>query len=302
MKLNGLIPAIVTPLKKGGAVDEAALRRYLQWLLPQGPCALAINTDAGEGPHLLPDEKLRIISLVKRETKGRIPVISGIAGANTAATLAWGKKAKALGADAWLVFPLGAYRGAAGKDPVIIAYHQAVAKLGLPMVLFQLQAELGGVEYPRETLRELVKIPQVVAIKEATFDISKYIQTVEFLRSLPKRIDILTGNDNFILESFVLGGDGALIGFGAVLAAEQVKMIKAAQRGDWQSAFSLYARINPVAQMAFAPPVRDYRARLKEILRLQGVLPRAGVRAPLMDLGAAGRKRVKACLKAQGWL
>jgi 4-hydroxy-tetrahydrodipicolinate synthase len=298
LNLKGLIPAIVTPMKTDGSVDESALKKYLKWLLPQGPVALALNTDAGEGPHLLPQEKLRILEVTRGEVAGQVPLICGLAGANTDAALDFGKKAKALGADGWLVFPLTAYRGAKGKDPVILEYHRRVAGLRLPMVLFQLQADLGGVEYPFETLRELVKLPEAVAIKEATFDISKYQATVDFLRGLPRRIDILTGNDNFILESFVRGGDGALIGFGAVLVQEQVRMIQAAQAKDWNLAFRIYEKVDPVAQMAFAPPVRNYRARLKEILRLQGVLPSAHVRQPLLGLDPQERKVVKKVLEA----
>src|SRR4051812_23617661 len=156
MNLKGLIPAIVTPMASDGAVDHKALKNYLKWLLPQGPVALALNTDAGEGPHLLPQEKLDILELVAGEVAGQVPLICGLAGANTAATLEWGKKAKKLGADAWLLFPLAAYRGAKGKDPVIIEYHRQVASLRVPIVLFQLQNELGGIEYPMETLAELV--------------------------------------------------------------------------------------------------------------------------------------------------
>jgi 4-hydroxy-tetrahydrodipicolinate synthase len=302
MKLNGIVPAIVTPMKKDGSVDEKALKSYLKWLLPQGAVALAVNTDAGEGPHLTPDEKLRILKITVSEVAGQIPVICGLAGVNTAAALAFGKKAKSLGASGWLVFPLPAFRGAKGKDAVVINYHKKVASLGLPMVLFQLQAELGGVEFPPELIAELVKIPESIAIKEATFDAFKYQQTVTLLKGLPKQIAILTGNDNFILESFQLGGDGALIGFGAVALSEQVQMVRAFQRGDMPRANALYARLNPLAQMAFASPVRNYRGRLKEILRLQGVLPNAHVREPLLPLDSKEKATVKSVAKKFGFL
>src|SRR6266487_4041444 len=104
MDLKGLIPAIVTPMRADGSVDENSLKKYLKWIVPQGPVALAINTDAGEGPHLLPAEKLRILQVVRGELAGQIPVICGLAGANTDAAMDFGRKAKALGADAWLLF------------------------------------------------------------------------------------------------------------------------------------------------------------------------------------------------------
>lgn len=293
MDLRGIIPALITPMKADYNLDEKAFRNYLKWILPQGPVALAVNTDAGEGPLMLPDEKLRLLEVTVAEVGGAIPVICGLGGANTAAMMDFGRKAKKRGADGWLLFPQTSFRGAVGKDPVVLEYHKKAASLGLPIVLFQLQADLGGVELPLATLEALVRIPEVIAIKEATFDAFKYQQTLTFLRGLPKQIQILTGNDNFILESFLMGGDGALIGFGALETKAQVKMVKAVQAGNIPEAMRLYERLNPLAQACFAQPTRDYRARMKEVLRLQGVIPSSRVRPPLLPLSAAEKAGLK---------
>jgi len=301
MNWNGLIPAMVTPMKEGGAVDEAALAKYVKWLLPQGPVALAVNTDAGEGPLLLPEERLRVLEVVAGEVAGHVPVVCGLGGVSSGAALEFGKSAKARGAAAWLVFPHGAFRGARGEDPVIIEYHHRVAALGLPIIVFQLQPELGGAEYPLETLARLTEIPEVEAIKEATFDAFRYRTTAAFLRGLPRRIAILTGNDNFILESFLMDADGALIGFGAVATREQAEMIRAVKSRDFTGAFALYSRLNPLAQAVFAPPVRDYRARLKEVLRLQGIIPAGHVRPPLLPLSRAETDGIRNVLSAHAF-
>ena len=79
--------------------------------------------------------------------------------------------------------------------------------------------------FSRETLLRLIEIPNVVAIKEASFDAVNFVETRRILDEAPRRIQLLTGNDNFILESFVLGGEGALIGFGTIAIAEQIEMI-----------------------------------------------------------------------------
>ncbi len=296
--LEGLIPAVVTPMTDEYAVDEAALRRYLGWIAEQGPSAIAINTDAGEGPHMASDEKRRNLVLAREILGHRIPIVAGLGAPNTRLALDAAKEAHDAGASALLVFPLTAFRGARGADPVIIGYHEAVARVGLPIILFQLQPALGGTEYPPETLERLVEIDQVVAIKEATFDAVRYVETVALLRSLPKRIAILTGNDNFILESFVLGGDGALIGFGAVATREQAELIAAAKRGDWPAAFKIYDRLQPLIRTCFAQPVRDYRARIKEALVVQGILPSAVVRPPLLPLDDATRRQVREAVDA----
>lgn len=300
--LHGLIPAIVTPMTDNYGVDEPALRRYLHWLAEQGPSAIAINTDAGEGPHLTAQEKRRNLSIAHEVLGDRVPIIAGLGAPNTRLAVDAAREARDAGASGLLVFPQTAFRGARGADPVIVAYHEAVARVGLPMIIFQLQPTLGGTEYPPETLARLVEIDEVVAIKEATFDAVKYVETVTLLSGLPRRIAILTGNDNFILESFVLGADGALIGMGAVATREQADMIAAARRGDWPAAFRIYERLKPLIRACFEPPVRDYRARIKEALVVQGVLPSSVVRPPLLPLDAAARQRVRDAVEAAGLL
>jgi len=300
--LAGLVPAIVTPMNDDFTVDFAALERYVEWVVAQGPAAIAVNTDAGEGPHLSREEKRRILAAVVGWVGGRVPVVSGVGAPATADAVELAGEARDLGADAILCFPITAFRGATGKDPVIIAYHEALASVGVPMILFTLQPDLGGVDYPPETLAELVRLDPVVAIKEATFDALAFQRTKALLHSLEKRITLLTGNDNFILESFILGADGALIGFGAIATEMQVKMIAAVKAKDYETAFKLNETLAPLADVMFARPVRDYRARLKEGLRLQGVLPRATVRPPLLPLDAEGARRVREAMEKGGLL
>ena len=71
LNLRGIVPACVVTFDAAGQFDEAAYRRYLQWLLPQGPVALAINADTGEGPHLWPEERDRVLRVAAR---GRVSV------------------------------------------------------------------------------------------------------------------------------------------------------------------------------------------------------------------------------------
>jgi len=121
-------------------------------------------------------------------------------------------------------------------------------------------------------------------MKEASFDARRFVDTTRLLADLPRPITMLTGNDNFILESFMLGGTGALIGFGAVMTREQVQMIEAWQAGRIDEARALGARVQRLADVVFAQPVGDYRVRLKECLVALGVIEAAHVRRPLMPI------------------
>ncbi|HTG40065.1 MAG TPA: dihydrodipicolinate synthase family protein [Methylomirabilota bacterium] len=300
LDLNGLIPATVLPMHADGSIDEDSLRSYIGWVVGQGPVALAINVDTGEGPHLTHDEKIRVLRIVRDVTE--LPIVAGLAGPSTDAAVRQAKDFREAGADALLVFPIPAYLSEPLDVRVPVAYHEAIAAVGLPLVLFQLQPALGGVNLEPDTLRAMAGVDRVVAIKEASFDARRFIDTVNVLADLDRPITMLTGNDNFILESFILGATGALIGFGAVMTREQVDMIEAWNDGRIDDARALGRRVQRLADVVFARPVGDYRVRLKECLRILGVIEAAHVRRPLMPLGDAERAHLADVLVEVGLL
>ena len=300
LDLDGLIPATVLPMNADGAIDEPALRSYIGWVAAQGPVALAINVDTGEGPHLTHDEKVRIIKVVREVTD--LPIVAGLAGPSTDAAVRQARDFKAAGADALLVFPIPAYLSSPLNPAVPVAYHTAIGEVGLPLILFQLQPALAGVNFENDVLEAMAMVDGVVAIKEASFDARRFVDTARLLEQLPKKITLLTGNDNFILESFLLGATGALIGFGAVMTREQVDMIRAWQEGRTEDALALGRRVQRLADVVFAAPVGDYRVRLKECLRILGLLEAAHVRRPLLPVDDAERAHLANVLREVGLL
>lgn len=305
LDLAGIIPATVTPMREDGvAVDEEGLRGYIRWLLGfDGLKALAVNMDTGEGPALSRDERRRILEVYAEECAGKLPLLAGIGAPNTAMAIELASDAQAAGAAGLVIFPHPLFVGEPLPPEVPYNYHAAIADaVPLPMVIFQLQPALAGVIFSAETLLKLASIPTVVAIKEASFDAVRFVETVRILKDAPRRIDILTGNDNFILESFLLGATGALIGFGAVMTREQVRMIEAWQAGRTDEALALGKRVQRLADVVFAAPVGDYRVRLKECLRILGVLEAAHVRRPLLGLGDAERAFLSEVLAEVGLL
>src|SRR5215212_11330182 len=112
LNLEGLIPATVLPMTADAEIDEPQLRRYIRWVSEQGPVALAINADTGEGPHLSHQEKVRVIEIVADELSGKLPIVAGLAGPSTRQAVAQARDFMAAGADAFLVFPIPAYLSA----------------------------------------------------------------------------------------------------------------------------------------------------------------------------------------------
>ncbi|MFV1958551.1 MAG: dihydrodipicolinate synthase family protein, partial [Planctomycetota bacterium] len=278
--LRGIIAATVLPLREDFEIDTPSLRRYLAWLLEEGVHGVAVNVDTGEGPHLTPKERLHVVRTAAEVVAGRVPLISGLAPASTARAGAAARDLGAAGADALLVFPSAAFRTVPLPASVPVDHYRTVGEVGgVPLVLFQLQEALGGVEFPVPVLARIARLPQVVAVKEATFRPEAFRKTVAALEDV--EVSLLTGNDNFIHDSLCWGARGALIGFGTLATRLQVRMWDAHEAGDAERAAELGKEVQRLADVVFAPPVRHYRVRLKEALRLLGVIPRATIRPPL---------------------
>jgi 4-hydroxy-tetrahydrodipicolinate synthase len=290
-------------MRPDASPDLDSYGRYLGWVVDQGPVAVAVNADTGEGPHLSADERRAVIEAATDAVGDRVPIIAGLSGPYTAQAVREACQAEQAGASALLVFPIPAYGGTPLGAEVPYAYHAAIADATpIPLVLFQLQPALGGVLFDDEVLERLVAIPSVVAIKEASFDALRFVRLRDQLRGM-RPISLLTGNDNFILESFVLGATGALIGMSAIATREQVAMFDAHRRGDMAAAQGWSHRLAPLIQAIFGrAPVRNYRARIKEGLVMQGVIQDAAVRPPLLPVSDAERELVRDGLRTLGLL
>ncbi|RLE79979.1 MAG: hypothetical protein DRJ51_06690 [Thermoprotei archaeon] len=297
LRKYGLIPAMLTPMNNKFEVDYEQLEDYVKWLLSFNIGGLAVNVDTGEGPSLFPEERIKILKTVVGIVKGKVPIIAGLQARNTLEAVKLAREAKEAGADALLVFPHPAFIGEPNLE-VIFEYHKEVAeKADIPLILFQLQPALGGVLFRLETLLKLVEINRVIAIKEASFDAKRFIDTARALRKAPRKIMILTGNDNFIYESLILGAEGGLLGFGTIAVDKQVEMFDLVAKGRYEEAREIWEELIPLEEVIFAKPVRDYKTRLKEALVMMGVLKTAYVRPPLRPISNEERARIREILK-----
>lgn len=296
-KLFSLVPAIVTPMKADYSIDFDQMERYLKWLFSFDIGGLAVAVDTGEGPSLYKHEKIELVKFVNQVVKGKVPIVVGLQAINTMDAVETAKQLKEAGANALLVFPHPSFIGYPNED-VIYSYHKALSdNVEIPLIVFNLQPALGGVEYTAKAIEMLSSLRTVVAIKEASFDAKKFIDVVRTIKKLKNRIMILTGNDNFIYESLVLGAEGGLLGFGTIAVKEQVEMFNLVAKKRYEEAFEIWEMILPLEEVIFAPPVRNYRARLKEALAMMGVLETTYVRPPLQPVSSDEKEKIKEVLK-----
>jgi 4-hydroxy-tetrahydrodipicolinate synthase len=293
-KLQGIVAAPFLPMRPDYAIDWAALGSYMHWIAAQKPTAIAMNMDASEGPSLSRDEQLEVLRVCREAIGGALPIVSGLIAASTADAVAWGIELRQAGADALAVFPpFPVFLGNPVPTEMIYRYHKAIGDgVGLPLIAFQFP-KAWGPDFPPDCLRELVKIRELVGLKEASFDTTKTIETIATAKTLPRKLGIMTGSDTFILEAMIMGCDGALIGFAGTATAELVAMHRAVVARDFAAAFAIWERLGPLARFCWRAPIRDYRPRMKEVLKLQGLIPHAAVRPPQLGVDDAERAELR---------
>jgi len=298
---QGIIAAPVLPMKTDFSIDWPSLRSYLAWLAKQRPTAIAMNMDASEGPSLSRDEMLEVIRVSRAVIKDACPLVSGLIAGSTADAVAFGKQLKAAGAQGLAIFPpFPTFLGNPVPTRMVFEYHKAIADgVKLPLIAFQFP-KAWGPDFPPETLRELVKIPQIIGLKEASFDTTKTLETIDTARALRRKIGIMTGSDTFILEAMIFGCDGALIGFACTATDQLIRMHRAVTEKDFDTAFEIWRRLGPLARYAWRAPIRDYRPRMKEVLVMQGLIRHAAVRPPQLPVSSAERAELRRLAKHAG--
>jgi len=300
---RGIVAAPFLPMHPDESIDHGSLAPYLAWIAKQQPTAIAMNMDASEGPALDRDEQLAVLETSKRAIGGACPLVSGLIAGSTRDAVKWGRELAAAGAQALAIFPpFPTFLGKPVPGEMIERYHRAIADgVGLPMFAFQFPVAWGP-DFPPDTLARLAAIPQIVGLKEASFDTTKTVETIDTARSLPRKLGILTGSDTFILEAMILGCDGALIGFAGTATAELVEMHAAVARRDYERAQAIWTRLGPLARYCWRAPIRDYRPRMKEVLKLQGHFPHATVREPQLSVDDAERAEIARLARHAGLL
>ena len=300
---HGVIAAPFLPMHTDGEIDWTGLERYMDWLAAQSPAGIAMNMDASEVIALSEDEQEQVIRVCLGALGGRVPFLSGIVAGSTRSAAAKAERYARMGVEGFPVFPpFPTFSGAPVPSEMIYRYHKAIADAAhLPIICFQFPKGWGP-DYSPEILRRVAEIAEVVAIKEASFDVAQTLSTIEAAASLPKPIGVLTGSDTFIFEAMMMGCHGALIGFAGSFTRELVEMNAGVHGGDIAKARAIWEKLGPIARYCWRPPIRDFRPRMKEVLRLQGLFECAAVREPQLGIDEAERAQIRRLMVDNGLL
>ena len=203
--LRGVNAAIPLPMNADQSADFESFKSLCEWLNTQNVDAVTVNADTAEGAHLTMPERVKMIEIAKETLSADTAVVSGIMGTSTAAAVETATTLKAAGADALLVFSIPGFSGKPLPDAMVTTYYRRLREVGLPLIAFSLTPDLGGAILSQSAVTEMANDDVIVAIKDASFDPLAFLDTRQALWNADREVVLLSGCDNFIYESFVMG-------------------------------------------------------------------------------------------------
>ena len=289
--LRGAFTALVTPFNAGEGLDEAALRRFVEWQVAEGIDGLVPCGTTGESPTLSAAERDVIIgTAVDTARASGIPVIAGTGTNVTRTTIAATRRAAELGADAALV--VTPYYNKPDQR-MLEAHFRAVAdEGGLPVVVYNVPSRT-GVNVDAATMLRLAEHPRIVAVKEATANLDQ-MQTI--LRNRPDGFSVLSGDDSWTLAILAHGGDGVISVASNEIPGPMAALCRAGLAGDFAEARRLHERYLALMRVNF---ITVNPAPVKAALASMGLIENH-LRGPLLPASEAHQAQVETVLREAG--
>ncbi|MBI1320827.1 MAG: hypothetical protein GC168_18030 [Candidatus Hydrogenedens sp.] len=294
-KLNGIIPAMVTPFTKDGEqVDYAKVGPVVERLIGFGAKGLFVCGTTGEGFLLTPEEREGLLEEVIETAGKRVSIIAQTGAAEYWTTLQLTEHAAKAGASAAGIITPFFYRY---DDEAIYNYYAkiATAMKGFPIVLYNLPGNAGNFLSPALTMRLANDFDNIVGVKDSSGDMSHLSM---LLTRAPKGFQVCNGCDPFGFQSFVAGACGAVSGTANVCGDLYVKLFDLVQAGNLKAAWKAQMKLVELCD------VLQYGRNLalfKEAMRLRGIDP-GYVRPPMRELTKDEKKKLEAALRAANLL
>ncbi len=286
----GAITALITPFSQNGEIDEAALRRLIDWQIEQGIHGLVPVGTTGESPTLDEDEHKSVIQITVEQVKGRVPVIAGAGSNSTAEAVEYTEFAEEVGADA--VLHVAGYYNKPNQEGLyqhFKAIHDATA---LPIVLYNIPGR-AIVNLEVETVARLAALERIVGIKDATSDLSRPID--ENL-AVTKPFSFLSGDDLTVVAYNVSGGNGCISVASNVVPDKMAQLQNLCREGDFESARQLQSQLFSLHQILFKEPSP---AGVKYAMSLLGYCDEH-CRLPMVPLQATTKKEIQQIMQNLG--
>jgi 4-hydroxy-tetrahydrodipicolinate synthase len=285
---RGTGTALITPFTATGAIDEAALRRLVDFQIRNGVEALLPTGTTGESVTLNDNEQARVVEIVAQQSNRRVKVIAGAGSNSTAKAIALAKHVIAAGADG--ILSVGPYYNKPTQEGYFRHYEAIAEAIDAPIIVYNVPGRTASNIEADTTLRIAEEIPLVAGIKEAS---GNFDQVMKILRGRPKGFGVWSGDDAITLPMIALGADGVV----SVVANEIPKkfsdMVRLCLDGKFDRASNLQYDILDLMNINF---VESNPIPVKAALAMMGMIGEH-YRLPLVPLNEKHRPRLRAILK-----
>lgn len=265
--------ALITPFKDDESVDYDALLRLIDYQLQNGTDYLVVLGTTAETPTLTEDEKEKIVQTVVSRVNGRIPIIMGEGGNNTKAIVNKLKTNDYTGIDGILsVVP---YYNKPSQEGIYQHYKAIAEASPLPIISYNVPGRTGVNMTADTTLRIANDFPNIVAVKEASGNMS---QMDDIIKRKPEHFDVISGDDGVTFPLITLGAIGVISVIGNAFPKEFSRMTRLALEGDYPSALTIHHSFNELFNLLF---VDGNPAGVKCMLNMMGYIQNK-LRLPLV--------------------
>jgi 4-hydroxy-tetrahydrodipicolinate synthase len=289
---TGCGTALATPFSSSGAIDEAALRRFVDWQIDEGIDFLVPCGSTGEAATMSLTEHRRVVEIVAEQARGRVPVVAGAGSNDTVKAIALSRELKDAGATHLLhvapPYSRPPQRGMA------LHFREIAEAVDLPMILYNVPSRT-GCNIEAATTIELAAHRGIVGTKEASGVLA---QITDIIVGRPAGFTVLSGDDEMTLAICALGGDGLISVASNAVPRLMSDLVRAARGGDASRARELHQRALPLMRAASVEsnPI-PIKAALAMLGRFESVL-----RSPLVTLEPRHEAVVRSALQHAGAL
>jgi 4-hydroxy-tetrahydrodipicolinate synthase len=292
MKFEGCGTALVTPFRKDGSLDGSTLRSLVKRQIDAGINFLVPCGTTGESPTLTRKEHLRVVEITLEESRGRVPVLAGAGGYNTAEVIELAKELKAIGADG--ILSVTPYYNKPTQEGLYQHFKAIAHAVKLPVIVYSVQSRT-GVNVEPATLKQLSEVEYIAGVKEASGNIS---QMAAVLHLVPADFTVLSGDDAITLPLIALGGRGIISVVSNEIPEEMTALAQYALANDFACARKMQRKFLPLMDVNF---VESNPIPVKAALALMGLLEPVW-RLPMCPPAAANLAKIEKVLEALGLL
>ena len=298
---KGIYAATVVPLKKNKSLDQNGLSKHIKDVInTKGIKGLLLNGHAGENFTLNINEQIKVVEIAKKFKNINKKIISGLNFEDAILASKVAKKMEKAGADAILIFPPFSWSQGISEE-MIFQHHKIICnKVNKPVFLYQSSIYSGDLSYKKNLLKKLLKIKNIIGVKEGSWNYKSYVDNYKFLKKIKNSFLVMASGDEHLYPCFKYASDGSQVSLAAITPEKIVELIRLIEKKEFSKAKKLDNRLLILAKNIYGKyPANFATARIKYCLKVLKKIPNDFMRSTIA-LDNLEKKHLRKSLKSLG--